>query len=159
MKKYIALVAVLACTAANAQWTYTDSADKMTGKKNFSASVTSDNQLTFDFPYKGDNWGLLTVRQHPQYGLDVLVSISKGQMLCHTHECTISVKFDDGKPVKYSGTGPADHSSTSIFIDNASKFIAGAKKAKKILIQFNAYQNGAPVLEFTTPQTLDWPRK
>jgi hypothetical protein len=159
MKKYMALLVALSFTAANAQWTYEGNVDKMSGKKSSTASVTSDNQLSFDFPYKGKNSGFLTIRQHPQYGLDVIVSISKGQMLCHTYDCTISVKFDDGKPVKYSGTGPADHSSTSIFIENAPKFIAGAKKAKKILIQFNAYQNGAPILEFTTPQPLEWPRK
>jgi hypothetical protein len=69
------------------------------------------------------------------------------------------VRFDDAKPVTYGGTGPADHSSTVIFLSNAPKLIASAKKAKKILIQFNAYHNGAPVLEFNTPQPLEWPRK
>lgn len=158
MKKRLTLIAaLLACSAASAAWEYDSSADKMTGKKTDTALVTSDNRLSFGFPYQGDNKGYLIVRQHPQYGLDVIISIDKGQMLCSTYDCTVSVKFDDGKPVTYGGTAPADHSSTKIFLNNASRFIAGAKNAKKILVQFNAYQNGAPVLEFSMPQSLQWP--
>lgn len=149
----------MACGASSAAWEYKSDSDKMTGKKSVEAQVTSDNQLSFGFPYTGQNYGFLTIRQHPQYGLDVLVSITKGQMLCSTYDCTVTVKFDDGKPVTYSGSGPADHSSTTIFLNNTSRFIAGAKKAKKILVQFNAFRNGSPVLEFTTPQPLEWPRK
>lgn len=154
----LALVA-MGGSAQAAGWDYRSDTDKMSGKKNAEALVQSDNKLEFGFPYKGLNGGHLVVRQHPQYGLDVIVGIDKGQMLCHTSECRVTVKFDDAAPVAFGGSPPADHSSTSIFINNASRFIASAKKAKKILIQFTAYQNGNPVLEFSTPQPLDWPRK
>ncbi|AVQ80897.1 MULTISPECIES: hypothetical protein [unclassified Variovorax] len=160
MKKLgIALLAA-ACSMAHAVgWNYDSSTDKMTGKKSASAQTVSDNSLSFGFPYQGVNRGNLIVRQHPQYGLDVLITIDKGQMLCSSYDCKVSIKFDDAPPVKFSGSGPADHSSQTIFIEGAAKFIASAKKAKKILVQFNAYQNGAPVLEFSTPQPLDWPKK
>lgn len=160
MKKLgIALLAA-ACSMAHAVgWNYDSSTDKMTGKKSASAQTVSDNSLSFGFPYQGVNRGNLIVRQHPQYGLDVLITIDKGQMLCSSYDCKVSIKFDDAPPVKFSGSGLADHSSQTIFIEGAAKFIASAKKAKKILVQFNAYQNGAPVLEFSTPQPLDWPKK
>lgn len=160
MKRLPFLAAFLLISSAHAAgWDYESSSDKMTGKKSAQASVTADNQLDFGFPYKGTNRGYLVVRQHPQYGLDVIIAIDKGQMLCHTYDCKVSVKFDDAPPVRFGGNGPADHSSQSIFLEGAGKFIAAARKAKKILIQFNAYQNGAPVLEFSTPQSLNWPPK
>jgi hypothetical protein len=155
----IALLAA-ACSMAHAVgWNYETSVDKMTDKKSVFARTTSDNSLSFEFPYQGPNRGYLIVRQHPQYGLDVLIKIDKGQMLCSSYDCKVSIKFDDGPPVRFNGTGPADSSSETIFIQGAAKFIASAKKAKKILVQFNAYHNGSPVLEFSTPQPLDWPKK
>jgi hypothetical protein len=155
----IALLAAVCSMAHAVGWNYEASTDKMTGKKSAEAQTVSDNSLSFDFPYKGTNRGYITVRQHPQYGLDVLISIDKGQMLCSSYDCKVSIKFDDAPPVRFNGNGPADHSSQTIFLQGAAKFIASAKKAKKILVQFNAYQNGAPVLEFSTPQPLDWPPK
>lgn len=160
MKTLLVLTLALVVQSAYADWEYDASIEKMTGKKNATATITSDNQLSFGFPYAGSNFGFLLVRQHPQYGLDVVVSIGKGQMLCSSYGgCPVKVKFDNAPPVTFSGNGPADHSSTSIFLDNPQRFIAAAKKAKKILVQFNAYQNGAPVLEFSSPSSLQWPPK
>lgn len=140
-------------------WLATSDTEKMSGKKTSRATVTSENSLAFDFPYAGENTGFLTVRQHPKYGLDVIVSIQKGQMLCGYGGCAINVKFDDGPSTRYGANAPADHSSTSLFLDNAQRFISGAKKAKKILIQFSAYREGEPILEFSTPGSLTWPPK
>ncbi len=140
-------------------WRYDSSVDPMTGKKSSSAAIVSTNSLNFDFPYRGNNPGVLVVRQHPQYGLDVILSIEQGQILCNSYNCGITVRFDDGQPVKFGGTEPADHSSTSLFINQPKKFIAAASKAKTVLIQFNAYQNGSPVLEFWSPVPLEWPSK
>lgn len=160
MKRFGVAVLLAACSAAHAVgWNYEESTDKMTGKKSARAQTVSDNSLDFSFPYQGKNRGYITVRQHPQHGLDVLISIDKGQMLCSSYDCKVSIKFDDGPPVRFGGSEPADHSSETIFLQGANKFIASAKKAKKILVQFNAFQNGSPVLEFSTPQSLDWPRK
>lgn len=46
---------------------------RLAAKKDVEAIVQSDNQLNFRFPYKGLNGGHPVVRQHPQYGLDVIV--------------------------------------------------------------------------------------
>lgn len=140
-------------------WDYKSSTDQMTGKKSAQAIMVSDNELDLDFPYTGSQRGMLIVRRHPQYGLDVIVAIQKGQILCHSYDCKISVKFDDAAPIRIGGTEPADNSSTSVFLDGPERFITLAKKAKRILVQINLFQNGAKVLEFSSPVPLEWPPK
>ena len=93
-------------------WQATSNTDKISGKKTSRASVTSENSLAFNFPYAGKNSGFLTVRQHPKYGLDVIVSIQKGPMLCGYGGCRVNVMFDDGPSTRYGAQAPADHSST-----------------------------------------------
>jgi hypothetical protein len=158
MKKIILLAtAIFASAVASADaWRYSENTDAMTGKKRLDATIRSDNNLSFDFPYQGENSGFLSIQKDPKHGNLALLWINKGQMLCHYRDCNISVRFDDAQPVTYSGSAPADHSSTGIFLDNAQGFIARAKKAKKILVQFNAYQNGAPVLTFSSAEPLQW---
>lgn len=154
----ILTAAFMVITQAHAdQWDYTTAADKMTGKTSTRAAITSSNSLDLPFPYGGANYGRLMVRKHPQYGLDVLVSISKGQILCNSYSgCSVKVRFGDGQPMTFSASEPDDHSSTVIFISNAQKFIDQAKKTKNIKIQMNVYQAGGQVLEFDSPSSLIW---
>lgn len=158
MKHWIlALCTIGLSAAASAGWQYDESIDKMSGKATNSASITSDNSLDLAFPYGGRNHAYLTVRKHPQYGLDVILQIQKGQILCSSYSgCPIQVKFDDAPPVKFSGTGSADHDSKVVFFKDANRFISQATKAKKILVQANLYQAGAPVLEFSMSEPLKW---
>ena len=151
------LLLFFAAAAGAGQWRYSDSTDKMTGKTESFAYIESDNSLVLEHPYQGVNRGTITVRRHPKYGLDVLVSIEKGQVLCRSYDpCTIGVRFDDGKPQRFSALPPADHSTETVFITNKTKFIASARKAKRILVQLPIYRNGEPVLEFSTPVELVW---
>lgn len=158
MKQLIVALSALCLSAAvSAGWQYDESTDKMSGKATNTASITSDNSLDLAFPYAGRNHAFLTVRKHPQYGLDVILQIQKGQILCSSYSgCPIQVKFDDAPPVKFSGTGSADHDSKVIFFKDANRFINQATKAKKILVQANLYQAGAPVLEFSMNEPLKW---
>ena len=158
MKKFaLSLAATFMAFAGHADWRYDESTDKMTGKSSKSASITSDNSLSLSFPYSGKNHAFLTVRQHPQYGLDVILQIQQGQILCSSYGgCPIQVKFDDAPPIRFNGVPSADHDSTTIFFQGANKFINQAAKAKKILVQANLYQAGAPVLEFSTKESLVW---
>ena len=161
MKKLtLALYASLMAFAAHADWSYDGAVDKMSGKSSKNASITSDNSLSLAFPYSGANHAFLTVRQHPQYGLDVILQVQKGQILCSSYGgCPIQVKFDDAPPVRFSGAPSADHDSTTVFFHGANKFINQASKAKKILVQVNMYQAGAPVLEFSSKEPLKWESK
>lgn len=156
--RLLAASTLLATVSTHAgQWQYVDEADKMTGKGQHRATLESDNSLSFSSPYAGKNYGNIMVRKHPQYGLDVMVGIEKGQILCHSYDpCLISVKFDNRPPIKFRGTPPADHSSTIVFLSPEAKFISEASKAKTILVQLNVFKQGNPVLEFSSPTPLAW---
>ena len=130
-------------------WYYSASDDPMSGRKTFTARLESDNTLNFDFPYQGAQHGTLTLRRHPKWGNDVILSIEKGQILCHSFSsCPISVRFDEAAATTYSGTEPSDNSSDTAFIPAYSKFSEKMKTAKRVRIQFNVYQEGAVVLDF-----------
>lgn len=158
MKKLIigCLVFIFGATA-HADWKYDESTEKMSGKTQKNAVIESNNSLSLGFPYAGLNHGTLIVRQHPGYGLDVILQVQKGQILCSSYGgCPIQVKFDDAAPMRFGGSPSADHDSTTIFFDGNNKFISNALKAKKILVQVNMYQAGAPILEFSTTESLKW---
>lgn len=154
------VAAVVACGPALADWEYVRQEDPMTGKFASYAVMQSSDSLMLGFPYRGENPGKITVRQHPKYGLDVIFSITKGQMVCDGYDdCSVSVRFDEGKVQRFATTKPADGSSDTFFIDAASRFIGSARKAKRILIQATYYQNGSQILTFETTTPLVWPRK
>lgn len=157
LNKFITLPLFLAAFSVQADWTYQEYQDKMTGQTSKEASITSDNSLSLDFPYKGINHAHLTVRQHPKYGLDVILQIDKGQIICSSYQgCPIEVKFDNAQPIRFNGIGSADHDRRVAFLQSEKKFINQATKAKKILVQVNLYKAGAPVLEFSTNEPLAW---
>lgn len=139
------------------QWRYQDDTDQMTGKAVAYALIKSDNSLRLGSPYSGQNHATLTVRKHPKYGVDVIFSVEKGQLLCRSYSgCSVAVRFDEGKPQAFSSLASADHSSDTLFIENDQRFIKAAKRAKRILIQVSMYQEGEQVLEFSSPVELVW---
>lgn len=142
-------------------WEYTQETDPMTSKAAKYAKLLSENSLSLDFPYAGKNYGQITVRQHPKWGLDVLVQVEKGQMLCHSYDesCKVTIRFDDGPPQRFGGAEPEDNSSTVIFLRDEARFLKEASKAKRILVQATFYQNGEQLLEFKTDKPLGWPPK
>lgn len=166
MKKYfsgIYLFLALSFWAAPANavdtWSYKTNEDKMTSAVTKVATLMSDNNLNLPFPYKdSENYGFLTIRQSAGKSVDVLISIRSGQILCPSYGdgCTVTVRFDNDKPIRFGAIGPSDHSSTAFFIHNTSRFLTGAKKAKRILIQFTMYNAGEQTLEFNPAQNLEW---
>lgn len=131
------------------QWNYSSDQDKMTGNSVYGAGVSSTNTVSFDFPYAGAQHGSLDLRSSKRTGKDVMFSIQKGQILCHSYQdCTVLVRFDDEKPVTYSAVGPADNSTEMIFLRGYDKFVGKLRKAKVVRISVNIYKQGAPVFEF-----------
>ena len=143
-----------AAAAAEAQrladkWMYRINEDPMTSRKSRSATIESENTVDFDFPYQGSQHGTLTLRDHPTYGRDVIFSIEQGQLLCQSYtDCQIRVRFDEGNPEGWSAVGPADNSSTSIFLRNQARFVQKLRAAKVVRLQVPAYQQGEPMFEF-----------
>lgn len=136
-------------------WSYGDSLDKMGRGKIRWASASSINTVSFDFPYSGPQHGTLDLRIHPQYGKDVILRIERGQFLTGIDGCKVLVRFDEGKPQNFWGNGPSDHSTTSLFISDYSRFVSALKKAKRIIIQAPFYQEGNQVFEFNV-EGLKW---
>lgn len=138
-----------AASIVGLQWRYDVTEEQMTGGKRRTASVESNNTVEFGFPYNGMQNGHLTLRTDSQHGKDILFRIEKGQILCTSYTgCSVQVRFDDGKSVTYSASGAADHSSTVIFLDNYNRFLTSMRKAKRVRVAVNIYQQGSPVFEF-----------
>ena len=130
------------------RWHYLEAPDPMGRGTIKQADVKSVNQVNFDFPYKGPQRGELTLRVHPKHGKDVILSIEKGQFVCGVSGCTVSVRFDQGKVQNYSASEPADYSTTSLFLEGYGRFLAAAKKSKRVYIEAKIYQEGTQVFEF-----------
>jgi hypothetical protein len=131
------------------KWTYRFDDDPMTSRTAKYASIESENTVNFDFPYQGSQRGRLTLRDHPSYGRDVIFSIEQGQILCRSYEdCLIRIRFDEGEPQSWYAVGPADNSSTSIFLRNQQRFVQRLRAAKVVRLQVSVYQEGAPTFEF-----------
>ena len=129
------------------QWSYSTDQDRMGRKLSF-AEVTSTNTLAFGFPYQGSQHGSILIRKSPQSGTNVMFRIERGQFICGIESCTINVRFDDGPIQKFSATEPSDHGTTTLFIDNETRFLSQLRKAKILRLEATFYQEGRQGLEF-----------
>jgi len=156
------LLVLISCFAGNlfaGNWNYDKSKDKMSGKSRESAILTSENSLQLGFPYSGMNYGRILVRKHPQYGLDVIVSVDKGQILCDVYTCQLKIRFNDGAVQNFTMAPSADHSSEIVFAKSPEWALKHLRNAKTILIQVPMYNEGGQILEFKVDQPLVWPQK
>lgn len=134
-------------------WEYSEEIDKMTSKSTKFASIRSNESLNLDSPYDGLNYGQLVLRK--KEGLNIYVSVGKGQITGEYDDHYVMVRFDEEKAIRFSYSEPQDNSSDLIFIDNENKFLSELKKSKKVLISLPFYQNGNQILEFNTSD-LKW---
>lgn len=131
------------------QWRYEIDQEGMSGKATRYARVESTNTINLDFPYSGAQHATLMLRRHPRWGNDVVLSIEKGQILCHSYgDCSIGVRFDNGKIIRLKGNPPADNSTESLFIPAFGTFLKQLPASKTVKIEVQVYQGGAPVFEF-----------
>lgn len=125
-------------------WDYDIRRDPMGGTIAI-AAVSSTNTFEFDFPYQGSQHATLVVRKAG--GLDVMLSIEQGQFICMLG-CSVLVRFDDGKTVRWRASDTADHSTTTIFLRRESDFVKALSKARVVRIEATFFQEGTRVLEF-----------
>ena len=134
---------------AASQWTYYDRKDEMGRGVAKYAEVTSTNELSFHFPYSGEQHATLTIRSHPKHGKDVIVSLARGQFLCAAYGgCRISVRFDEGPEQTFTGHGASDGDPKYLFISPYDKFVGQMRKAKKIRIEAEFFQEATRVMQF-----------
>lgn len=136
--------------APEAQWDYSEEKDEMRAKPIKYACITADNILHFSFPY-GDETATLCLRNHPEHGKNVILSISHGQFLCNSYEgCSVNVKFSRGAVGKYSAVGPADYGTTTLFIQNYPRFVQSLVKSDMTYVEAQFYQEGRQQIKFNT---------
>lgn len=137
-------------------WKYSEEKDELTGKTTYFAQLASENYTTFDFPYNNFPIYLtLCIRKSPRYGTDVYLTIPEGQFHTNYNGTYISVRFDNGKVVRYSCSEPSDNSSTTLFVNGANGFIKKLKSSNECRISVEFYQEGSPTFTFKT-KGLEW---
>lgn len=137
------------------QWSYSEKQDKMTSKTNKWATVDADELLQFASPYDGGVTASLVIRKKD--GLDIMFRISKGQIITSVDdsENRCRIKFDDESPKSYGFTTAADYSSDVIFFTSTSTLLKKIKKAKKMIVEVQFYQEGNRQIEFNV-EGLKW---
>lgn len=129
-------------------WRYDNGSTALEKRPYKSAAVESQNTFNFDFPYQGEQRAMLAIRNHPQYGKEVFLSIREGQIICSSYSCPVSVVFDESKPLRFEGNEPADNSTETVFIPAYSTFLKRLATAKTVRIGFTVYQQGDQVAQF-----------
>lgn len=138
-------------------WQYETSKDEMRGIESKFATTVSTNTVDFDFPYNGGSKLILALRKRgPE--VDVMVSITKGQILCGTQNCEAAFKFDGGAVQSITMSEPDSHASDLLFVAYdkiESKIISQLKNSKKLVIEVPFYQQGKKQFTFDV-SGLEW---
>jgi len=130
------------------KWTYSVTEDPMTSRRTLIALIQSENTVSFDFPYQGAQHGTLMIRDHPRYGRDVIFCIERGQLLCHSSDCEVQIRFDDDDPFHWNAVGAADNSNESIFFQNEMRFVKRLRSSRVLRLQVRVYQEGNQIFVF-----------
>lgn len=136
-------------------WQRKESIDLVSGKKNITFVVKSTNTHRFKFPYSGDQYAVLTLRNHPRFGRSIMLQLSKGQFVCNSFDgCNVTVRIGDASPRNIIANPPADYSLDLLFLGgrSASKIWNEIAKADRVVISAVVYLEGAPSFEFFTMQ-------
>lgn len=138
-------------------WQYETSKDEMRGIESKFATTVSTNTVDFDFPYNGGSKLILALRKRGSE-VDVMVSITKGQILCGIQNCEAAFRFDDGAVQSITMSGPDSHASDLLFVaydKTESKIISQLKNSKKLVIEVPFYQQGKKQFTFDV-SGLEW---
>ena len=138
-------------------WQYETSKDEMRGIESKFATTVSTNTVDFDFPYNGGSKLILALRKRGSE-VDVMVSVTKGQILCGIQNCEAAFKFDDGAVQSITMSEPDSHASDLLFVaydKTESKIISQLKNSKKVVIEVPFYQQGKKQFTFDV-SGLEW---
>lgn len=139
---------------APSNWSYSDSHDEMRGVDSHIASLVSDNQTNFDFPYSGGSNLSILLKRTSNDPTDIAFRISKGQFICDTFQgnCYASVKFDDQPIQTFRLEESSSHAPDILFISDQSdtdSFINSLLTAKKVIVELPFFQEGKRQFKFT----------
>ena len=135
-------------------WDYQEEVDELRNSAIYYASVVSENEVYFDFPYNGGSSLTMTIRKSPAHGRDVIFQISDGQFVCGTYDCQGMISFD-GQAEPLTLATPADHDSKVLFARYGDAIINKLKAADKAIVELQFYQEGNRQFTFNT-KGLEW---
>ena len=136
-------------------WEYCETIDEMTDKTTYYASIESENEVKFEFPYNGGSSLTLTIRDSPQYGKNMYIKISKGQFNSGFDGTNIKVRFDDKEPITVHCNFPSDYSTDLFFLANYNKLLNLIKDSKTMKINAEFFSEGTRTFTFKT-EGLEW---
>lgn len=141
---------------AKTKWKYSEQLDEMTDETIYFASITSENYTEFKFPYNNQLIYLtLTVRKHPQSGINVYLSIPEGQFNPTYPKTKITARFGDENPEFWTCDMPSDGSTEILFIRDAANFVKKLKDANSLKISVEFFQEGSSTFSFIT-EGFEW---
>lgn len=129
------------------KWQYSESKDEMTDNVVYNATILSSDMAYLDFPYEGGTTMKLFIRNR-NGEQDAFIRCENGQITDDYDNRTLTIRFDDDAAVNYEVLESDDGDSEFRFIYSANKFIKRLKKAKKLKIQVQFYNNGTHVYNF-----------
>jgi hypothetical protein len=135
-------------------WYQYERKDELRGTTDRFATVSSENSVSFDFPYCCDSRLKITVRKTAQYGQDVIFQISDGQFTCGIYDCKGMISID-GRPETLSLNTSADHDPKVLFAKYPAAIIKRLKSSETVIVELPFYQEGNRQFKFNT-QGLDW---
>lgn len=140
-------------------WSYDRRRDEVRNGDVLTASISSENSANLEFPYQGDNYLNLTIRKHPEYGLDVIIRVDKGQILCHSYSepCSGTMNID-GRTERLTFFESADNDSSVVFASYPAALIKKLKNSNSVIIELPFFQNGNVQFKFKS-KGLEWPPK
>jgi TonB family protein len=145
-----AFVLASACTAAHAQWEYSEKKIGIDEVLNRFAAVKSTTSLNLAFPYQGQNLARLTIRTTSK-GSDIIIGITKGQLVCY-QSCLVKIKIDDKPSRSISMVRSADSGVTNIIFVSSPSEVKNLTRelptAKKLAIEMPIYGALNTVVEF-----------
>ncbi len=130
-------------------WRYSSSEDAMRGTTERAAELTSDNSVSLAFPYQGGSSLYILLRHSQRFGgLNAMLRISKGQLLCRIRGCKIAAKFDDGKVLTLNARPAESGHPDFVFLNDASAFVTRLRSAKKVIIEVEVWKHGLAQFTF-----------
>lgn len=137
------------------RWEYRVSEHEMGGQLRTAATASLET-FELGFPYQRPQRGQLTIRQHPRDGLDVMVSIERGQIICDDYRGNrLQVRFGDRSAQRWRCSGTASGDSTLVFMAQPDRFLTELRRVEEVRIELLLYREGNQVLRFDV-RGLEW---
>lgn len=160
--KYLVLIKLTllgSCVYAGT-WEYTTKVDRMTSDVSKKAEIKSENVFDYQDPLTGTTQVHLWVYEATNGGASRVVGSTNAlgiECLEKRKKCTVNVRFDDEKASLFAIN--IKHAIGGLFVISDAetiRFLAGARRAKTILMELRTPDAGRQVIEFIAEKPLVW---